>query len=125
MHRRHRLRRAADFELLRREGRRWHHPYVVLVAGANRGQISRFGFAAGKRLGQATKRNRVKRIFREVIRNRLGEIEDGWDCLFIARIGAAEASTSELQMAVNELLQRSGLFNEIQSRKQQEKGKLL
>jgi len=46
MQRRQRLRHASDFALLRREGRRYHHPLLVLVVRANGGAESRFGFSA-------------------------------------------------------------------------------
>ncbi|HUS94790.1 MAG TPA: ribonuclease P protein component [Patescibacteria group bacterium] len=111
MQRRHRLRRAVDFDLLRREGRRWHHPLVLMVVRANGQQISRFGYSTGKRLGKATSRNRVKRLFREIVRRKLRELDSGWDCLFVVRNGAAEVSYVELEIAVNELLQRAGILN--------------
>ena len=110
MQRRHRLRRAADFDLLRREGRRWHHPLFLMVVRANDQHISRFGISTSRRVGKATSRNRVKRRFREIVRQRLQEIEGGWDCLFIARSGAAETSLPELETAVIELLQRASLL---------------
>ena len=110
MQRRHRLRRAADFELLRREGRRWRHPLILMVVRANDQQVSRFGYSTSRRLGKATTRNRVKRLFREIVRQQVREIKSGWDCLFIARRGAAEASFFELEMAVTELLRRAGLL---------------
>lgn len=110
MHRRHRLRRAADFELLRQEGKRWHHPLLLMVTRANNQKFSRFGFSAGKRLGKATIRNRVKRLLREIVRRNMSAIDAGWDCLFIALDGAAGVTCSELEAAVVELLQRSNLL---------------
>ena len=111
MERRHRLRRAVEFELLRNEGRRWHHPLILMVVRVNDQHISRFGYSTSRRVGKATSRNRIKRLLREVVRGQVREIENGWDCLFIARQGAAEASFVELETAVIELLQRAGLLN--------------
>ena len=111
MQRRHRLRRAADFDLLRRKGKRWYHPLVVMVVRANNQQISKIGFSASRRIGKAVSRNRVKRLFREVIRRQVQDIEVGWDCLFIARSGAAEASYLELETAMTELLQRACMLD--------------
>lgn len=110
MHRRHRLKRSADFQLLRLEGRRWHHPLVMMVARANDREISRFGISTGKRLGKATVRNRVKRLLREAVRRNIQNIDAGWDCLFIARSNATEASYSDLEAAILDLLQRSSLL---------------
>jgi len=40
---------------------------------------SRFGFVVGKKFGQATERNRIKRLFRESIQHNLGQILSGYD----------------------------------------------
>ena len=110
MRRRHRLRRSADFDQLWRRGQRWHHPLLLLVVGPNELEISRFGFAASRRLGKAYSRNKVKRILREVVRNRLKKIEGGWDCLFVARFAANGVTFSEVEAAVSQLLKRSDLL---------------
>lgn len=110
MLRRYRLRRTADFNQLRRRGQRWHHPMILLIVGANDLEHSRFGFAASRRFGNATDRNRVKRILREVVRDRITLIEDGWDCLFVARRAASGATFTEVQGAVAQLFERSNLL---------------
>ncbi len=72
MERRHRLRRAVDFELLRNEGRRWHHPLILMVVRVNDQHISRFGYSTSRRVGKATSRNRIKRL---VVSSEGGRIE--------------------------------------------------
>lgn len=111
MQRPYRLRHPADFERLRNEGRRWHHPLAVLVIGANNQSISRFAFLASKRVGKAVARNRARRLLREAVRLKLDEIEKGWDCLFIARQATSEASFQEVDAAVGQLLGRAGLLS--------------
>jgi ribonuclease P protein component len=110
MQRPFRLRHPADFERLRREGRRWHHPLAVLVAGANNQPISRFAFLASRRVGKAVVRNRARRLLREAVRLKLDDIQKGWDCLFIARRETSEASFWEVEAAVGQLLDRAGLL---------------
>ena len=110
MQRRHRLRHASDFELLRQHGRRFHHPLFVLVVRANDAPISRFGFSASRRVGKATDRNRAKRLMRESVRRYLGRIAVGWDCLFIARQAAAEASLTQMNDAVDQAIDRAHLL---------------
>lgn len=112
MHRRHRLKQAADFRLLHRHGKRWHHPLAILIIRPNDQSTSRFGFSAGQRIGSAVKRNRAKRLLREVVRHRLMEITPGWDCLFIARKGAANADLVDVEAAVIDLLGRADLLSD-------------
>ena len=111
MQRRYRLRHASDFELLRRHGRRFHHPLLIMVVRANDTSISRFGFSAGRQVGNATKRNRAKRLMRESARRYLDRIASGWDCFFIARKPAPEASFAQISDAVFQMLRRAQLLD--------------
>ena len=110
MRRRHRLRHSGDIDQLWRQGKRWHHPKILLVANPNDLQINRYGFSASHHFGTAVERNKVKRVLRELVRMRLDEIESGWDCLFVARRSACGAAFSEMEKAVVQLLTRSGLL---------------
>ena len=114
MQRRFRLRRSADFELLRLEGRSWRHPIAILIFKANGQDVSRFAFSTNRRLGKATVRNRVKRQLREAVRRQIPAIEIGWDCLFVARWRATEASYAEIEGAVSLLLDRAGILLPLQ-----------
>ena len=68
MDRQSRLRANQDFQRVRREGRSWSSPLAVLIAAPNAADHTRFGFAVGKRIGNAVTRNRVKRRLREAER---------------------------------------------------------
>lgn len=112
-----RLRRSTDIGRVRQQGRRWPHPLVVLFVDTQPEVASptRFAFAVGRHIGKATQRNRVKRRLREIVR-RCGartaptQIAPGYDCLFVARSGAAAANHTELEGAVLQLLTRSGVM---------------
>jgi ribonuclease P protein component len=65
--------------------------------------------ATSRSLGGAVQRNRVRRRLRELIRERYGEMETGWDLLLIARPDAARATYAELREALGSLLKRSGI----------------
>ena len=71
---------------------------------------SRFAFSASRRVGNAVKRNRAKRVLREAVRWHLGEIEPGWDCLFIARAQTPDAAFADVEAAVSQLLTRAQLL---------------
>jgi ribonuclease P protein component len=65
--------------------------------------------ATSRSLGGAVQRNRVRRRLRELVRERYGEMETGWDLLLIARPDAARATYAELREALGSLLKRSGI----------------
>lgn len=47
---------------------------------------------------------------RESVRHHINEVSVGWDCLFVARRGAADASYNEIEAAVVQLLERAGVL---------------
>jgi ribonuclease P protein component len=108
MRKQERLTKRKEFEAVYREGRSWSNNLVVLKVLANDQGSNRYGFAVGKRLGNAVLRNRVKRRLREGVR--LTPIKGGWDMVFIARQDAAEADYHNLRRAMNELLTRAQLL---------------
>jgi len=65
---------------------------------------------AGKRLGGAVIRNRVRRRLREGMRAVLPRIRNGWDIMLIARPESAGASSEELHAAIVDLAHRGGLL---------------
>lgn len=108
MRKEERLTRRREFETVCSQGRFWSNNLVVLRALPNGLESSRYGFAAGRRLGGAVVRNRVKRQLREVVR--LTPTEDGWDMVFIARQAAVEADYHTLRTATKGLLARAELL---------------
>ena len=110
MRRRYRLRRSADFDLLRRSNQRWHDPLVVLIVKANGLPFSRFAFIASKKVGKATRRNRAKRLMREAMTEQFDGISPGWDCLLIAKQRTSQAQYQDVRDAVEELLKRAQLL---------------
>lgn len=111
MRRRFRLRRSTEIETLWREGKRWHHPLVLLIGMKSNHPSSRFGFSAGKYVGSAVNRNKAKRLLREAVHQHLVEIENGWDFLFVARKGMDQAKFIEVKSAVHSLLNEAGVLN--------------
>lgn len=109
MKRKFRLRSTIDFKRVRRLGKSYAHPLIVLIKHPNEAEISRFGVAAGRSTGNAVQRNRAKRRIREVIRPRIPTIHPGWDLIFLARRPMNNASHADLQAAIDQLIQRAGI----------------
>lgn len=112
MQRRFRLTRSEDFKRVRRSGKSYAHPLVVLIVlkSEKSGQPRvRVGVAAGRTVGTAVKRNRAKRLLREAMRRLLPDIASGLDLILIARPGLASASLEDVRQALLSLLQRAGI----------------
>jgi len=109
MERRYRLAHSGEFQRVRRQGRSWSHPLLVLLASANDVPYSRFGFVVSKRIGKAVVRNRVKRLLREAVRARLANTAEGWDIVLIARTPIVQADLRHISEALDSLLRRAEL----------------
>lgn len=107
-----RLRRSTDFEIVRKRGRSVSGALVVLAYRPNGLEHNRYGFAVGRRVGKAVRRNRVKRWLREAVRRLHPQLRQGYDLVLIARGRLAEPSVSYHQVAgcVHELVRRAGLI---------------
>ena len=107
MQRRFRLTRSEDFKRVRRSGKSYAHPLVVLIVQKSDQPRLRVGVAAGRTVGTAVLRNRTKRLLREAMRSLLPNIASGLDLILIARPGLASASLEETRQALFNLLQRA------------------
>lgn len=112
MQKKYRLRSSADFQHVRREGKTFVHPLLVIAVSPNGLEQSRFGFAVGRGVGKAVRRNRIKRRMRESVRLRIrnGEIAPGWDVVLIARRPIQDATFRQVDGAIGLLLRRAGLL---------------
>jgi ribonuclease P protein component len=109
MQRRFRLNRSGDIQRVRRTGKSYAHPLLVLVAARSDAPSKRLAVTAGLRVGGAVERNRARRRIREAARPLVDGMPEGWDLLLIARSGAVKAPFGELAGAVRTLFQRAGV----------------
>jgi ribonuclease P protein component len=115
MRRTYRLRASEDFQRVRQKGRTLVHPLLVISVLSNGMPYSRFGFAVGRRLGEAVVRNRIKRRIRESVRVRVQKrlVAGGWDVVLIARVPMRVASFHQVDAAIGLMLHRAGLTSEV------------
>lgn len=95
---------------MRRLGKSYAHPFVVLVVLANElGQV-RVAVAAGRTVGGAVQRNRAKRVLRAAVMPHLERIAGGHDLLLIARPGMREVDSNQAHEALSRLLSKARLI---------------
>jgi ribonuclease P protein component len=107
-----RLTQSTDFKRVRRFGRSYAHPFIVLVVLPADGERTRLGVAAGRSVGGAVQRNRAKRLIRETIRPLLHELHPGLKLILIARKPILEAKLPEIRTALQGLLTRAHASND-------------
>lgn len=112
MQRQFRLTRSPDFKRVRREGKSYAHPLIVLIALESQQSETRVGVAAGRSVGNAVKRNRAKRLIRAAARELHPQIAKGWDVIIIARVPIIQVKMPEVRTALHALLRRAQLLND-------------
>lgn len=113
MQKRFRLTRSEDFKRVRRSGKSYAHPLVVLIAlksGKSGQPRVRVGVAAGRTVGTAVTRNRAKRLLREAMRPLIPSIASGLDLLLIARPGLSSATLEDTRQALLNLTKRAQIL---------------
>lgn len=94
-----RLAARADYTRCYRHGQRLRTRYFTIHAYHHGGDVTRLGLAAGKAVGIAVVRNRVKRRLRELFRRRKALVPRGYDLFVRALPASAPASYRTLEDA--------------------------
>ena len=104
-----RLTRRAEFVRAAREGRKAASGHLVLQALPQAGGVTRVGFTATKKIGNAVARNRAKRRLRAAARLVLGEAgTPGHDLVLIARNETGRCPFPTLLAELDAALRRTG-----------------
>jgi len=91
------LRVSRDIEQVKRHGRRSSTQCFNLLARRTEHPVSQVGIVVGRRFGNAVKRNRSKRRFRELIRAVYPNLIPGYHLLVFPKRDALILSFSELK----------------------------
>lgn len=110
MQRKFRLTRSEDFKRVRRSGKSYAHPLVVLIVQTHEQPRVKVGVAAGRTVGTAVHRNRAKRLLREAMRTLLPGLVSHLDLILIARPGLVTATLEETRQALLTLLERAKIL---------------
>jgi ribonuclease P protein component len=112
--RRRRLSRSGEFDRVYREGESSANRHLILYSfareDANEGEL-RLGVSAGRRVGGAVERTRVKRAVREAFWALAESLPSGRDFVVVARPELAQLVVSEgtagVERALRDVLDRS------------------
>jgi len=104
------LRKKKDFQTVYRYGRSYANRYLVLYVFQTKEHSGQVGFAAGKKLGNAVVRNRVKRLLRESYRLNQNCIRDGVALLMVGRHALVDEKCGVAQKAFLSLGRKAGIF---------------
>jgi len=91
-----------------KSGRHWKNDLIWLRSLPNGLEQTRYGFSITKGIGKAVKRNRVRRLLREVVR--VKSFRPGWDIVFMPRPSIVTANYHQIEESIDRLLARAHLL---------------
>ena len=115
--RRRMLKKSSSFQRVYRAGKSYANRYLVLyVFHVREGDPKRprgeVGFAAGKKLGCAVIRSRVKRLLRESYRLTRPELKENVALILVGRRQTVRAKRQEVERAFRALAKKAGILRE-------------
>ncbi|MBP2642338.1 MAG: rnpA [Firmicutes bacterium] len=106
------LKKNKHFQAVYRHAKSVANRYMVLYVLKRKGGPGQVGFAAGKRLGNAVVRNRVKRLLREAYRLNCHKLNDGFDLIIVGRQAVIDKGYSPVEDSFINLCSRAGILRD-------------
>jgi len=99
-----RIRKRKQYlDIYRRGGRLHSHNFIVILSPNASGE-KRLGVAVGKKVGNAAKRNRIKRLLREFFRLNKDGLPDSKDMVIIAKKDVSSLKYQDICLELTGLL---------------------
>lgn len=104
------LKQNHEFRRLYNKGKSAVSPFFAVYCRKTGRPYSRLGLTTGVKLGNAVKRNRVRRRMRELYRTNEEKFCPGYDIVIVARTRAVNARYSELEHSFLRLMKKLDLL---------------
>lgn len=101
-----------DFSKLYRRGKSFVSPVLVTYVMKNKSGELRYGITTGKKIGNAVKRSRSRRIIRASYYQLYPEIKKGYDLIFVARVRTSFEKSQTVMKTMRKHLKKAGLIEE-------------
>jgi len=112
----YRLKKKKDFKLVFEKGKTFNNKFLFLKGAKNALKNSRFAFIVSLKISKkAVVRNRIKRLLREAIREKLDDIKSGFDVVIIAKPEIVNKNYREINKEIEGLLKKAELIQVINS----------
>jgi ribonuclease P protein component len=99
-----------DFSRIYHKGRSFVSPVLVTYVIKNRSGNIRYGITTGKKIGNAVKRSRARRVIRASYYQLYSEIKPGHDIIFVARGKTPFVKSQTVMQAMKKHLESAGVL---------------
>ena len=100
------IKNKEQFQRIYSEGKKFSDNNILICVMPGTGKTA---FVAGKKLGCAPVRNRLKRLLRETYRLNSFDVKDDVDIIFVARAGLIGKKLADAAFSFNRLKKRAGI----------------
>lgn len=101
-----------DFKRLYGRGKCLIFPSVIIYLQKNKLDRCRIGVTVSKKIGNAVKRNRAKRVILASFRDVLPNIVGGYDFVFVARVRTANVKSTVVLNTMRKAFLSEGIITE-------------
>jgi len=106
------LKKNKHFQAVYRHGKSFANRNMVLYVLKAKSGDGRIGFAAGKKLGNAVVRNRVKRLLREAYRQNRHKLSIGADLIIVGRQAIIDKGYGQVEESFINICSRAGVLRD-------------
>ena len=111
------LKENRDFRRVYNKGKSYVSPYFVVYINKNRFSDVRLGITAGKKIGNAVKRNRAKRVITAAFSTICPRIITGYDFVIVARTKILTVKSTEVTSSLLKILKSIGMLENEENEK--------
>lgn len=97
-----------NFELVLKKGKVLHSPsFGLFFLKEKTDEPSTFGFVVSNKISKrAVVRNKIRRVFRETVRNRLPEITPGFSFVFLVKKNIVNKNGDEIKKEIDSIFEK-------------------
>ena len=103
-----------DFTRIYKRGKSYVSPTLVSYIMKYRSNNLRYGITTGKKIGNAVKRTRARRVIRASYYQLFSEIKPGYDIIFVARGKTPFVKSQVVYAAMKKHMKSAGILTEKQ-----------
>lgn len=111
------LKENREFRRVYNKGKSFVCPFFVVYINKNRNDGVRLGITVGKKIGNAVKRNRAKRVITAAFSTVCPKINSGFDFVIVARTRILSVKSTEVTSCLVNILNSFGVLNSFENEK--------